>query len=95
MKFAYVLAALVVVFSGCVTHKSQPQLGYTVTLPQPNRIRFSGKGAGAGVMMASTVGPMGIAIGVAIDDQAGKSVGLRMNYAVSVGLGVKPQCFGP
>lgn len=74
MKFAYVLAALVVVFSGCVTHKSQPQLGYTVTLPQPDRIRFSGKGAGAGVMMASTVGPMGIAIGVAIDEGIAKNI---------------------
>jgi hypothetical protein len=31
-------------------------------------VRFAGKGAGAGMMLMSSMGPMGIAIGVAIDE---------------------------
>ncbi len=50
------------------------QQALTVTLPEPNRPRFSGKGAGAGMMMMSSMGPMGIAIGVAIDEGIAKDI---------------------
>lgn len=35
---------------------------------EPSKMRFAGKGAGAGMMLMSSMGPMGIAIGVAIDE---------------------------
>ncbi len=37
-------------------------------------LTFSGKGAGAGMMLMSTMGPMGIAIGVAIDEGIAKDI---------------------
>ena len=46
----------------------------SVIKPEPNRIRFSGKGAGAGMMLMSSMGPSGIAIGVAIDEGIGKDI---------------------
>ncbi len=45
-----------------------------IKVADPDRIRFSGKGAGAGMMMAGAMGPMGIAIGVAIDEGIGKDI---------------------
>jgi hypothetical protein len=38
------------------------------------RIHFVGKGAAAGAMMSSSMGPMGIAIGVAIDEGIAKEI---------------------
>ncbi|SMF33870.1 hypothetical protein SAMN02745866_02141 [Alteromonadaceae bacterium Bs31] len=38
-------------------------------------MHFSGKGAGAGMMLSSSMGPMGIAIGVAIDEGIAKEIG--------------------
>lgn len=73
------LGALVLglsMFSGCATNKAQheqvPQ--YSVVIDEPQRIRFSGKGAGAGMMLSSSMGPMGIAIGVAIDEGIAKDI---------------------
>ncbi len=37
-------------------------------LDEPNRISFQGKGAGAGIALMATMGPVGIALGVAIDE---------------------------
>ncbi|MFL0805487.1 MAG: hypothetical protein K6L81_17370 [Agarilytica sp.] len=45
-----------------------------VTVTDPDRIRFQGKGAGAGMMLMSSMGAMGIAIGVAIDEGIGKDI---------------------
>lgn len=45
-----------------------------ITAPEPDRIRFQGKGAGAGMMLMSSMGPMGIAIGVAIDEGIAKEI---------------------
>lgn len=45
-----------------------------IAVSEPDRIRYSGKGAGAGMMMAGAMGPMGIAIGVAIDEGIGKDI---------------------
>lgn len=46
----------------------------SVIKSEPNGIRFSGKGAGAGMMLMSSMGPSGIAIGVAIDEGIGKTI---------------------
>ncbi len=45
-----------------------------VSITEPDRIRFQGKGAGAGMMLMSSMGAMGIAIGVAIDEGIGKDI---------------------
>jgi len=45
-----------------------------VSIEGQDRIRFSGKGAGAGMMMSASMGSMGIAIGVAIDEGISKEI---------------------
>lgn len=45
-----------------------------VSVTEPDRIRFQGKGAGAGMMLMSSMGSMGIAIGIAIDEGIGKDI---------------------
>ena len=40
----------------------------------PDRISFQGKGAGAGIALMSSMGPVGIAIGVAIDEGIAKDI---------------------
>lgn len=59
-----------VVLQGCTSmfHSKQSALELELKAPSPNRLRFEGKGAGAGIALMSTMGPMGIAIGVAIDE---------------------------
>lgn len=47
----------------------------TVATEDDQRIRFSGKGAGAGIALSSSMGPAGIAIGVAIDEGIAKDIG--------------------
>jgi len=45
-----------------------------VIFPTDHRMHFSGKGAGAGMMLMSTMDPMGIAIGAAIDEGISKDI---------------------
>lgn len=40
---------------------------YVLVFDEPARLHFSGRGAGAGMMLSGNMGPMGVAIGVAID----------------------------
>lgn len=44
-------------------------------------IAFEGRGAGAGMMLSSTMGPMGIAIGFAIDEGIKKDINKAFNAA--------------
>jgi hypothetical protein len=45
-----------------------------IQFAQPKHIVFQGKGAGAGIALMSTMGPMGIALGVAIDEGIAKDI---------------------
>jgi len=70
----------VCVLSACTsplnqTSRHTPALQLDISVSDPHRMRFSGKGAGAGMMMMSSMGPMGIAIGVAIDEGIAKDIG--------------------
>tara|TARA_R110001592_G_scaffold349845_1_gene645483 strand:- start:111 stop:695 length:585 start_codon:yes stop_codon:yes gene_type:complete len=56
----------------CYEKSQTPLVSFSVM--DQDRIRFSGKGAGAGMMMTSSMGAMGIAIGVAIDEGIGKDI---------------------
>ena len=45
-----------------------------VVVSEPARMRFQGKGASAGAMLMSAMGPVGIGIGVAIDEGIAKEI---------------------
>lgn len=66
--------ALCVMVSSCSFIKEPRKQVFTVSLQESSAIRFEGKGAVAGVMMSSSMGPMGIAIGVAIDEGIAKDI---------------------
>lgn len=63
------------------SHSPRQALDLGMTLEEPVRMRFSGKGAGAGMMLMSSMGAMGIAIGVAIDEGIGKDIDTTANAA--------------
>ncbi|MBW8184270.1 hypothetical protein [Shewanella nanhaiensis] len=58
---------------GCAS-KSFEQQDVSYSFSEPNRIQFQGKGAGAGIALMSTMGPVGIALGVAIDEGIAKDI---------------------
>lgn len=66
---------MIVLVFGCVsvTDRSKPPI-YSIEYKDPNHVRFSGRGAGAGMMMSGSMGPMGIAIGFAIDEGIAKEI---------------------
>lgn len=73
-----VMLILCLLMTGCSIshHDSTPE--FETSFSEPNRIRFSGKGAGAGMMLMSSMGPMGIAVGVAIDEGIAKDIAASM-----------------
>lgn len=70
----YLLLCLCLMSAACSTMNPSQSPLISVSIDEPQRIRFSGKGAGAGVMLSSSMGPMGIAIGVAIDEGIAKDI---------------------
>ncbi|XOV78397.1 MAG: hypothetical protein ACFHVJ_15805 [Aestuariibacter sp.] len=74
-RIAILLVVAVLMTSACSTlQNSQLTPSIDVQYPEQNRIRFSGKGSGAGMMLMSSMGPMGVAVGVAIDEGIGKDI---------------------
>jgi hypothetical protein len=78
-------AVAMILFSACVTNSGCTSLSlFTDTFVEntpieihynsPDRISFKGKGAGAGIALMSSMGPVGIAIGVAIDEGIAKNI---------------------
>ena len=57
-------------FTDTFVEKTPVEIHYT----SPDRISFQGKGAGAGIALMSSMGPVGIAIGVAIDEGIAKDI---------------------
>lgn len=55
-------------------HPANKALEATITFAQPQHLHFSGRGAAAGVMLTSAMGPMGVAIGAAIDEGIAKDI---------------------
>jgi len=71
-----VLAFFLVFFiQGCTHSPEKKPFAPEVSLAEDHRMQFRGKGAGAGMMLSSSMGPMGIAIGVAIDEGIAKQIG--------------------
>ena len=50
-------------------------------IEEPHKIQFTGKGSGAGMMLSGTMGPMGIAIGIAIDEGISNEINRSANKA--------------
>ena len=84
-----VLLAGAFALAGCttVTPAGRDTLAVTVEFAVPDRSRFSGKGAGAGMMLSSTLGAAGVAVGIAIDEGIGKDL---QAVADDGGIGIKP-----
>jgi len=61
-------------FSGCALVQERNQESIKISFTEPNRISFQGKGAGAGMALMGAMGPMGIALGVAIDEGIAKDL---------------------
>jgi len=75
MRTYIVLLSVILGLVACAQKPPQPStIVVTSTVTDPDRIRFQGKGAGAGMMLSGSMGPMGIAIGVAIDEGIGKEI---------------------
>jgi hypothetical protein len=73
MKIMSVLFYIVVALMAGCSSFNRP-LHMAVKFSEPNRIQFQGKGAGAGIALMSTMGPVGIALGVAIDEGIAKDI---------------------
>lgn len=95
--FLMYLFALCIVSSigGCTVSNTEKTKNVSVSFEQPDRLRFSGKGASAGIMMSS-FGTMGVAIGIAIDEGIGKKIahtaeqaGLDVNRTISNGISLQ------
>lgn len=74
VRFLFFCFLLVWLLASCVYPFGHEKYFYHVDIPESVRIGFEGKGAAAGVMMSSSMGPMGIAIGVAIDEGIAKDI---------------------
>ena len=71
--FLFVVFSLLI--SGCTTLSQKEAVQpISIEYSDPNRIKFQGKGAGAGIALMSTMGSMGIALGVAIDEGIAKDI---------------------
>jgi len=75
MKILFTLI-VVSLLGACSLMSQKPvdQASVSISIENQDRILFSGKGAGAGMMMSASMGAMGIAIGVAIDEGIAKEV---------------------
>lgn len=67
-KLFSVLVLTVSLISCSLNKASNDHFEVKTNVSEPSKVRFAGKGAGAGMMLMSSMGPMGIAIGVAIDE---------------------------
>lgn len=79
LKFAAYFIIMATLCGCAATRPKTPQIDVVIT--DPDRVRFSGQGAGAGIMMMSSMGAMGIAIGVAIDEGIAKEIDEKARIA--------------
>lgn len=100
MKKRIILLSLIVaqLLVGCSSFGGLESSPISVYFSEPNRIQFQGKGAGAGFALMSTMGPVGIALGVAIDVGIAKDIqeparvsGFDMNSYISQGIETQSQ----
>lgn len=68
----FILFTLLV--TGCSILQPTVENQVVVSYTQPDRITFEGKGAGAAFALMATMGPVGAALGVAIDEGIAKDI---------------------
>lgn len=68
-KLIFLMLVMICVSCAHINHTS-----IVVKVDSSNHFSYKGKGAGAGMMLMSAMGPMGIAIGVAIDEGIAKDI---------------------
>ncbi|QTL38132.1 hypothetical protein [Pseudoalteromonas viridis] len=78
-KFIY--AALLAVLSGCSSVSHIPVVNQV--LP---KVTYEGRGSAAGPMLVGAMGPVGIAVGFAIDEGIGKDIGQAMDNSKEQGM---------
>lgn len=100
MKKAIALLWLFIalIITGCSSLDREESSTVNIHFAEPNRIQFQGKGAGAGIALMSTMGPVGIALGVAIDEGIAKDIrgaastgGFDMQLQFSQSIDKQPQ----
>ncbi len=72
--YRVVIALILMQLVACSALPSNISKSIKLEFSEPNRIQFQGKGAGAGIALMSTMGPVGIALGVAIDEGIAKDI---------------------
>ncbi|MDZ7923378.1 MAG: hypothetical protein U5M23_04825 [Marinagarivorans sp.] len=70
------LFVFILCLSGCHSFLAKPAQTVSITFPERNILEFTGRGAMAAMMMSGSMGAMGIAIGVAIDEGIAKDLTL-------------------
>jgi hypothetical protein len=68
------IALMILQLAACSVLSSNPTKSVNLQFKEPNRISFQGKGAGAGIALMGAMGPVGIALGVAIDEGIAKDI---------------------
>ncbi len=67
-------ALIILQLAACSIFPFNNSKAVNLQFSEPNRISFQGKGAGAGIALMATMGPVGIALGVAIDEGIAKDI---------------------
>ncbi len=75
-KLLFCILAGLSLITGCVSIGTQTDRALTLDIQfqEPKRFSYRGKGAGAGMALMSSMGSMGVAIGVAIDVGIGRDI---------------------
>jgi hypothetical protein len=68
------IALMILQLAACSMLSSNPTKSVNLQFKEPNRISFQGKGAGVGIALMGAMGPVGIALGVAIDEGIAKDI---------------------
>lgn len=71
IKSALFLMPIFVLSNCALSPEEKPAFDVVIA---SERIHFTGKGVGAGMMLSSSLGPMGIAVGIAIDEGIAKEI---------------------
>lgn len=70
----FVVGLMILILAACATINTPPVSVNAIDDSDADRVRFRGRGAGAGLMLSGTMGAMGTAIGIAIDEGIAKDI---------------------
>lgn len=77
IKTIVTYSVLALVLVACASQQRQETIDFS--FQKQGSLAFSGKGSGAGIMLMSAMGPVGIAVGVAIDAGIAKDIAATAN----------------